>query len=103
PIDASGVNRRSSSLPEGPALLRCTMNSMLGQKVAVVAGNCRRARPAIGAKVVGPRALCRVPDGRGRDFEEPVRRDSTNDRGLAASAGRINRVEGGKRDAFDSN
>ena len=39
-----------------------------------------------------PRALCRVPDGRGRDFEEPVRRESTNDRGVAASAGRINRV-----------
>ena len=48
-----------------------------------------------------PRAPCRVPDGRGRDFEELVRRDPTNDRGVAASAGRINRVEGGKRDAFE--
>ena len=32
-----------------------------------------------------------------------VRRDCTNDRGVAASPGRINRVEGSKRDAFDSN
>jgi hypothetical protein len=31
------------------------------------------------------------------DFEKPVRRDSTNDHGVAASAGRINRVEGSKR------
>ena len=37
-----------------------------------------------------PRALCRVPDGRGRDFEQPARRDSTNNREVAASAGRIN-------------
>jgi hypothetical protein len=28
---------------------------------------------------------------------------STNDRGVAASAGRIDRVEGSKRYAFDSN
>jgi hypothetical protein len=27
-----------------------------------------------------PRALCRFPDRRGRHFEEPVRRESTNDR-----------------------
>jgi hypothetical protein len=38
-----------------------------------------------------------------RDFEEPVRQDSQNDRAVAASGGRIRRVEGGKRDAFDSN
>jgi hypothetical protein len=31
----------------------------------------------IGAKVVGCARFCRVPDGRGRDFEEPVRRDNT--------------------------
>jgi len=43
-----------------------------------------------------------VPDGRGRDFEDPVRRDSPNDRGVAAPAGRIDGVAGGKRDAFDS-
>ena len=40
--------------------------------------------------------------GRSRHFEEPVRRDSTNCRGVVASAGRINLVEG-KRDAFELN
>jgi hypothetical protein len=49
------------------------------------------------------RALCRFPDDRDRCFEEPVRRDSPKNCGVAASAGRINRAEGGKRDAFHSN
>jgi hypothetical protein len=35
-------------------------------------------------------------------FEEPVRRDSTNDPRLAAFAGRVNRVEGGRHDAFNT-
>jgi hypothetical protein len=39
---------------------------------------------------------------RGRDFKKPVRRNSLNDRAVAAAAGRINRTAGGKRDAFDS-
>ena len=47
-----------------------------------------------------PRAHCRVADGRDCEFEEPVRRDCTNDRGVAASAVGINRVEDNKRDAF---
>ena len=37
-----------------------------------------------------------------RDLEEPVRRDSKNDREVAAYVGRIKRVEGSKRDAFNS-
>ncbi len=47
-----------------------------------------------------PRAHFRVADGRDCESEEPVRRDCTNDRGVAASAVGINRVEDNKRDAF---
>jgi len=44
-----------------------------------------------------PRAHCRVPDGRGRDFDEPVRRDSTNDR-LSCGRSRSHQP-GGRRQA----
>ena len=55
----------------------------------------------IGAKVVGHARYVAFQMAEVA-ISKNVRRDSTNDRGVAASAGRINRVEGSKRDAFDS-
>ena len=43
----------------------------------------------IGAKVVSSLPLCRVPDGRGGDFQEYLRRRSADDRRVAAAAGRL--------------
>lgn len=38
------------------------------------------------------RPLCRVPDGRGCEFQERVRRHPADDRGTATAAGRVNGV-----------
>jgi hypothetical protein len=57
----------------------------------------------IGAKVVGHARYVAFQTAEVAISKNLFAEILTNDRGVAASAGRINRVEGSKRDAFDSN
>ena len=50
-----------------------------------------------------PRPLRRLPDGRGRDSEKPLRRHPAVDRGTAATAGHVNSVTSSICHAFHEN